>query len=255
MRRTMTARFWILPTAATALISLAPCARAQNDACRDVLVNRLANVTVQQQDAAGAEAKHHAQCLRTTSGGTSGGSAGVSYGGVGVDLSQNSSNQNSSSNCGSEDASAHQSAAIFYGQQSFSEAISAWSACMISRHEFACWAVPVGEPTVVNIIAQWNPQTPRPTVNDSTLIVGGTKLQKPAPPHSQLFAGDNLFTVQRQANQSITFTLSVSADDFGQRSCVVWIPKVPVPPSHPTKEYSNDFRCRMLLTNGPTPPN
>jgi hypothetical protein len=185
--------------------------------CSDILLRDLGNKTVVQDNQNSVLATHHARCALASSGSSnsSGTKVGGHYGPIGGNYGQsNSSGQyQNTSDCGNESLEQQTSAALYYASSIYRDVVDAWKSCMLQREQFACWALPAGDPKHVVIRARWGILSARPSVTSSSLSIGSQATRPLFEKGHQLYLKDNNITVDRLSNESITVSLTATSDN------------------------------------------
>lgn len=178
----------------------------------------------------------NARCVQNKASSSSGSSTsgGINYGPIGASGSHESSTSSSqsSSDCGDSSDAQHTSAALYYAHTDYHDLILAWSTCMQAHHDLVCWAEPQGDPNHLTIHIDWEILGPAPRVVQSNVQVGNRASSPALAQGTQLYLGDNLVYVSRNASdEDATVGLTGSDNGVSIHSCSVWVPKqLPLPP-------------------------
>jgi hypothetical protein len=209
-----------------------------------------------QSDQSSLLAAQHARCAQNSAGssGTSGTNIGVNIGGNAGTFGQSHNNRNSqaSSDCGSGNASDQASAALYYSQSVYHDVVEAWKACMLNRHQFACWAENLGDSRHLVIHARWPIFSARPAVVDSAIFVGSRPARPAFQAGAHLFLDDNTLRIERSPEEGVTVSIEVSPDGTAAQSCAVWVP--PFEQAAPQRApVQVNWTSRPAISNLPTP--
>lgn len=230
------------------------------DSCnyKDIFIRDLGSKVSIANNSDSALAIKHAECQKSSNSSSSaisvhtGGSYTPIINGY-LNGSHGSNSDNSSSNCGSGEQQQHFDAAMYYAQSVYHDVVDAWKNCMLIRQEFACWVANHGDKEHLTIHARWGILSAQPIVDFASVRVGNRAPQSLLPPGAKLHLDENIFDVDRHANEVVIVDILATPDGASAKTSSVTVPAVEEIQATDAATISATFQNLAPLSSVPPP--